>query len=414
MSENITIIGGGMSGLSCARYLNNNKIPFKLYESTDRIGGRVGTKRVEECLFDNGFQVSMSNYINLEELVPRGIVPRKQFLSGAIVWDGFSRTKYMDPKCSPLSSIGLLAKRKVSLRDILASLRARYHASKAIRGSFYNGTAEEIIKKLGFTDRFTNEFLRPFFGGVFLDNTLNVQASRFLKTLYAFSSGKAELPSYGMQALPESLSSTYRESIFLNHKVLSISNYNELTFENDCKLKSKIIVLALPLDVSFNLLGLEELQKNISWSNSITIHFKSKVSRIDQPIIFLNGSGKGNINLISSSTSVCSTYSSSDVNTFSVGCNSYANNFESIDINQIKFEASQILGIDTDDWQYVRTDEIKKSLPVYDYRSFKESIPDNIYLVGDGLADPSIDSAVKTGVDAAKQIINKMKFGTNY
>lgn len=45
MSESIDaiIVGGGLAGLTCARYLCNNGVTCRLLEASDDIGGRVRT-----------------------------------------------------------------------------------------------------------------------------------------------------------------------------------------------------------------------------------------------------------------------------------------------------------------------------------------------------------------------------------
>lgn len=41
------IIGGGISGLTCAKYLNEKGYSFLLLEGSDALGGRVRTDNVD-------------------------------------------------------------------------------------------------------------------------------------------------------------------------------------------------------------------------------------------------------------------------------------------------------------------------------------------------------------------------------
>lgn len=56
------IIGGGISGLTCAKYLNEKEYSFMLLEGSDAFGGRVRTDKVDGFLLDRGFQILLTNY----------------------------------------------------------------------------------------------------------------------------------------------------------------------------------------------------------------------------------------------------------------------------------------------------------------------------------------------------------------
>ena len=46
----------------------------------------------------------MSNYACLESLVPRDVLERHSFIDGAVVWDGASHVRVIDPKGRPVRS----------------------------------------------------------------------------------------------------------------------------------------------------------------------------------------------------------------------------------------------------------------------------------------------------------------------
>ncbi|MCH2149911.1 MAG: FAD-dependent oxidoreductase, partial [Phycisphaerales bacterium] len=158
----VIVVGAGMSGLACARTLAARGIPVTVLESTDRVGGRLGSDHTEDIWCDRGFQVSMSNYEVLESLVPRDVVPRHSFISGAVVWTGRHRIRVIDPKKSPLSAWQPLLKGLVGLRDLRAAQRCRRWARSTISGTTRQGTANDVIRQAGFRNRFVETFLRPF------------------------------------------------------------------------------------------------------------------------------------------------------------------------------------------------------------------------------------------------------------
>ena len=50
----VTILGGGTAGLSAGYYAQKNRVPFKLYEAAERVGGNSITLTREDFLFDSG------------------------------------------------------------------------------------------------------------------------------------------------------------------------------------------------------------------------------------------------------------------------------------------------------------------------------------------------------------------------
>jgi len=55
--KEVIIVGAGLAGLSCARRLMKDDIPFLILEADQRIGGRVKTDRRDGFILNHGFQV---------------------------------------------------------------------------------------------------------------------------------------------------------------------------------------------------------------------------------------------------------------------------------------------------------------------------------------------------------------------
>ena len=62
------IIGSGLSGLSCAHYLDKKKFDVKIYEKESYLGGRVATEDVNGFKCDVGFQVLLNNYEEVKKI----------------------------------------------------------------------------------------------------------------------------------------------------------------------------------------------------------------------------------------------------------------------------------------------------------------------------------------------------------
>ncbi len=55
-SKQVVVIGGGISGLSCAYKLQQRGVPVTLLEASDCVGGMMGTVEKEGFLFESGPQ----------------------------------------------------------------------------------------------------------------------------------------------------------------------------------------------------------------------------------------------------------------------------------------------------------------------------------------------------------------------
>jgi phytoene dehydrogenase-like protein len=78
----IVIIGGGMAGLTCAKYLNEQGKSFLLLESSDAFGGRVRTDLVDGFRLDRGFQVLLTNYPEARKILNYSHLRLRNFESG--------------------------------------------------------------------------------------------------------------------------------------------------------------------------------------------------------------------------------------------------------------------------------------------------------------------------------------------
>ena len=405
--DSILVIGAGMAGLACARTLAAAGSSVRVIESSDRVGGRLGSSLINGTWCDLGFQVSMSNYSCLESLVPREVVKRHSFIDGAVVWDGAVHVRVIDPKRSPLSVLDPIRRGLVGWRDIRGAARCRRWARSLKRGDTHPGTAMDVIRRAGFREHFIEAFLRPFFGGVFLDETLSVSSHRFLKTLDRFATGHAELPHEGMQQLAEAMADPIRDRIELGCRVDSLDGDGGVVLADGSHVEGKQLVLALPWDTTANLLGMESLVSSASWSGTTAVHFKFKKTSSDAlpPLIHLNGSGSGQVNLVCSPSAVASGYIEDGWQTMLVSLKPGGDRSSQIDLDVVRTQAGVVMGIDSSQWQHVATSFIPDGLPAGDLSRLKCGLPPKVSVAGDWTGDPSIEQAVLSGVDVADGLL---------
>ena len=62
-SIDIVLVGAGPSSLSCSKILTEKNINHLIIDKMGRVGGRVGSLKESGYIFDIGFQVYNSSYI---------------------------------------------------------------------------------------------------------------------------------------------------------------------------------------------------------------------------------------------------------------------------------------------------------------------------------------------------------------
>ena len=76
-----------------------------------------------------------------------------------------------------------------------------------------------------------------------------------------------------------------------------------------------------------------------------------------------------------------------------------------MDIDAIADEAGRILQTDSSSWTWSRNDVVTRSLPRMQTPASMPAPPPGTWLAGDWTADPSIETAVGSGIIVARQIL---------
>lgn len=204
----IVILGGGLAGLACAVTLARAGRDYRLVESAPVLGGRVRSRRTPDgfCI-DEGFQVLLTSYPELETFVDLRDLDLREFNSGALIVGADGPELVANPVRHPQTLLSGLSTPVLSAVDralvIKLLFKAQFQRDDHDMGE--RPTAE-FLKDFGFSSDFIERFWRPFFTGIFLDRELIVGADFFQFLVRCFSSGSAAVPAQGMAALPQLLS----------------------------------------------------------------------------------------------------------------------------------------------------------------------------------------------------------------
>lgn len=401
----VAIVGAGLAGLCCARQLAANGIAFRIFESSDRVGGRVATDRQDGFLLDRGFQVFLTSYPEAQSVLDYDALELAPFASGALVHYGGKHRRLVDAWRQPLRALWALRSPVVPLRDIRRVLALR---GAALRGNYEatvpaDLTAAAYLKQLGFSAASMQRFFRPFFGGVTLDAALAVPARYFLFLFAMFARGHATLPVAGMQAIPAQIVAALpADTVQLYAAVTKIAGQT-LELANGERHGFDHLVIATEAHAAARLLG--ATYEAPASNGTTTIYYGADRSELREPILLLNGEASGPVNHICFPSDVQPSYAPSGAALASVSTIGGSDHQDAELDRAVRKQLKAWMSPAVDRWQLLRIDRIPRALPRIanadgtGIREFGEAIT----LCGDHLLTPSIQGAMLAGRHAAER-----------
>lgn len=402
MKVDTVIIGGGLSGLSCAVRLEEQKRDYILIEKSNRLGGRVGSIYENGNIYDIGFQVFNTAYQNTIRLFDENEIKLRMFKPGAVIHDGSSFKLISDPLRDPKQLFVSLFSSLSSFKDKLRVLSLIFDLSNydIQKDKSEDMTTIDFLKKRNFSEKFIELFFNPFFAGIFLEKDLKT-SSKFFKYVFSnFSKGLACIPQNGMQTIPDLIAKNINsDRILFNQSLERIEDGKALIFNNGLSLQASNIVLT---GGSHEKIGLNPVKYNsvenlyfvsdIDIKNGKYIHLFPKDSIINN-IAVLNKISKHyckSNNLLSISI---------------IGHNSK----DKLDIALIKKRLSNYFGGNESNYDYVKNFSIKNATIMQRnnfFQSNSQPTPKGFIIAGDHSFYGSIEGAVLSGIKASEKVLS--------
>ncbi|XWS54466.1 hypothetical protein CRYUN_Cryun10bG0091700 [Craigia yunnanensis] len=418
----VIVIGAGLSGLAAATRLNSENIPFLLLEASDGVGGRVRTDFVDGFLLDRGFQIFITAYPEAQKLLNYNELNLQKFYSGArIYYDGQFHTvadplrHFSDSLLSVTNPIGsVLDKLLIALTRARVLSKSNEEILTAIEVSTI-----ELLKNIGFSDSMIGRFFGPFFGGIFFDRELETTSRLFDFVFKCLALGDNTLPAKGIGEIPNQLAAKLPSgSVLLNTKVVSVdfedSNSPSVRLESGQILRSELGVIMAVEEPAVDkiLAGKKPPAQRKPARSTVCLYFSADQDQIpvQDPFLFLNGSGKGIINNMFFATNVAPSYGPSNKALVSVSLIGLFEDTSDDDLTaEVIMELSGWFGASmVESWRHLRTYRIGFAQPNQSPPTDLMKNPNvgpGLYLCGDYITSATFDGALVSGRRAVETLL---------
>ncbi|MDF0694238.1 NAD(P)/FAD-dependent oxidoreductase [Aquirufa ecclesiirivi] len=399
----IVIIGAGIAGLQAANVLHEAGIPFVVLEKQAHVGGRVQSEHFQGFTLDHGFQVLQTSYPEVQQSLRLPDLDLSYFDSGAYIWKENTWLPFFSPWHQTFSLFRALGEGILSVLDLVKLaklwLKIQLDAKPLSRST---QSTMEYIHSLNFSPTFQDGFLKPFFYGIFLDDSLSQPASLFVFYLKQFLEGRAALPHGGMGAISNQLlQSLPSDAVRMSIEVESIQEGMVVLKSGETIACSKIILAANP-SAAAELLDIPLAKGAILQSK--TFYFSADSFPNDGKLLhLLPKSEESNILHFACLSQVNPSYAPAGKELISVTTLK-----TDITENEVLKELGQYLGQEKLNWKFLKAYSIPESLSKQGFWKFikQKAHKKGIILTGDYTQYPSLQAAFASGRLAASTAIS--------
>jgi len=306
----VIIVGAGMAGLTCARALQRAGVQTTVLEASDGIGGRVRTDIVAGYRLDRGFQVLFDAYPAVRRWLDYDALQLRAFDPGAVVVRDGKRSILTDPLRDWRSAWPALWADNVSTIDKLRILALRLQVQRTPFATVQaqpDQTTRAYLEQYGFGAQTIEQFFAPFYGGIFLDRSLQTSAKCFVYDFKMLAEGRTVVPAAGMGALATELAQGVevecRQSV--SRLCVTAGRVSGVVLADGTERYADAVVLAVPAPIAQQLSGLDI---PTTPKSTVTLYWAGSQALTTQKKLWLNANPDAYVNNAMQMTAVAPEY----------------------------------------------------------------------------------------------------------
>jgi phytoene dehydrogenase-like protein len=413
----VVIVGAGLAGLCCGRRLSQCGIPFLILEGSDGVGGRVRSDRVEGFTLNRGFQVYPTAYPECRRVLDLSALVLRPFARGVLVRFGGRFHRFADTRSTPGAAVTSFFDPVGAPADMLRVARLKWSLDQ---GDDDEQTTEDdhlaldFLRTRGFGPELIDRFFRPFFGGLFLDREL-VTSSRYFRFVFrALVDGPLAVPAGGMQAIPDQIVGRLPSgSVRLGARVEAIAP-GEVKVSSGESIRCRAVVLATDGTEAARLT--RGVAIDPGWKGTVTIYYTAADSPVREPVIVLDGDGKGPVNTLAVMSEVAPEYVPNGQALIAVSVVGVPPESDVELDRRVREQMAEWYGPGTAVWRFLRAYRIPHALPDQTAGMLEPwqrpvRLYPGLYVCGDHRDNASIDGAMTSGNRAAQAVMEDLAAG---
>lgn len=373
--KKVVVIGAGLAGLSAAITLQEAGCEVEIFESSDRVGGRVATDVIDGYLLDRGFQLINARY---PELLRLNVISELDFTYASRSIDISLDEQVVslgDPRTNLFSAFN----------SATGSIFTKLNFISYLLGLSVSGrSVEDELLRFG---TLYQRVLKPFLSGVFLTSPANVDAVTGKEIVRSFISGKPGLPARGAGELAHALSRRVK-TIHLNSRIDSLA-----------QVQADAVIVTTDLTTAAQLLDIPNVPKLAA---STTWYHEVPFEMTQSNRLLIDGQARGPVINSIAISNLVPTYAPLGKTLLSSTTIEFASESE------VRRHLATLWGTSTSDWSLIAKYEIPKSLPIFGLGAQgvdSAKISDNLFVAGDYRTAPSQNGALLSGRLAAQELL---------